>query len=106
MAVTVRKSQQLQSKDPVGTDWEQIIDQVDKKSIPTFLIREVHFIYPGVPDIVMGLSQLDAETLELLGDTIQNSSAESDNRIRLVIDARKLQQHIEPWVDQMLHLLP
>lgn len=101
----MRKSQQLQSKDSVGTDWEQIIDQVDKKIVPTFLIQEVHFIYPDCPDVVLPLDLLDEQTLDLLGDHIQNLRADSEAGVRLVIDARKLQQHIEPWVAQMLQFL-
>jgi len=102
----VRKSQLLQNKEPVGTDWEKLIDEIDKKIIPTFLIREVHFIYPGSPDVVMGLEHLDADTLAMLGDNIRDLSADSDARIRLVIDVNKLQAHIEPFVDQVLQSLP
>lgn len=96
----------MQSKEPVGTDWEKLIDEIDKKIIPTFLIREVHFIYPDCPDVVMGLDQLDSDTLAMLGDNIRDLSADSDARIRLVIDVNKLQAHIEPFVDQVLQSLP
>jgi len=96
----------LQSKEPVGTDWEKLIDEIDKKIIPTFLIREVHFIYPDCPDVVMGLDQLDSDTLELLGASIRELREDSDARIRLVIDVNKLQAHIEPFVDQVLQSLP
>lgn len=90
----------------MGTDWEKLIDEIDKKIIPTFLIREVHFIYPDCPDVVMGLDQLDSDTLAMLGDNIRDLSADSDARIRLVIDVNKLQAHIEPFVDQVLQSLP
>lgn len=102
----MQKSQLLQNKPPVGTDWEKIIDEIDLKIVPTFLIQEVHFIYPDCPDVVMALDQLDANTLAMLGDNIRDLSADSKARIRLVIDARKLQVHIEPFVEQVLQSLP
>jgi len=102
----VRKSQLLQSKVLVGTDWQQLIDQLDKKIIPTFLIREIHFIHPGCPDVIMGLGQLDSDTLALLGDTVQYTGAHSDTGIRVVIDCDKLQAHVEPVVCQILQFLP
>jgi hypothetical protein len=54
----------------------------------------------------MGLEHLDADTLAMLGDNIRDLSADSDARIRVVIDVRKLQAHIEPFVDQVLQSLP
>lgn len=86
----------------MGTDWHQLLAEIHKQIVPTFLIQEIHFIYPDCPDVVMQLDQLDADTLKLLGDSIQNLSAKSDSHMRLVIDVRKLQAHIEPFVDQML----
>ena len=90
----------------MGTDWQQLIGQVDKKIIPTFLIREIHFIHPGCPDVVMGLDQLDSDTLALLGDTVQYTDADSDTGIRVVIDYDKLQAHVESEVCQILQFLP
>lgn len=89
----------------MGTNWEQLINEVDLKIVPTFLIQEIHFIHPGSPDVIMRLDQLDSHTVDLLGDTIRNLSADSNNRIRVVIDVNKLQAHIEPFVGRVLQSL-
>jgi len=96
---------QLRENFEVGTDWEALLEETEKSSIPIFLIKEVHFITPGQPDVVMPFDNLDQETLALLSRSIQDFS--NGPRIRLIIDLNKYQRCIEQIVSGILDdLLP
>ena len=90
----------------VGTDWEQILKEIDRSFVPVDLIREIHFLQDGESFLSIDMKDLDDDAVDLLSTLISQMEHLSDNQVRLIVDLGRYERLITSIVSPMLRSLP
>lgn len=97
---------ELYKDKPVGTDWNEILEQIDKSTVPTQLVRQIIFHYDDEQNPVsIWLDEFDAETLATMGPLL-SPKKDSRYRIELVVDTDRMQRMITNLISPILSLVP
>ena len=89
-----------------GTNWVQLLNETEKKTIPVDLIKEIHLMQDGFPDVVMKLDDLDEETLDLFEHVFSHMDDLDADRIKIIVDANRFQKLITKIVSPLLSVCP
>lgn len=96
---------QLQQDNEVATDWEKILTEIDKQTIPPSLIRKINFLYNGSDMISLDVDDLDAESLREILDVLETEDNQPESAW-LVIDLVKLADSVTNYTDMILINIP
>lgn len=100
----VDEQQKVNTK--MGTDWEEILEQIDKTTVPTAFVKKVEFYYHGYSaPMVLYIDHDDVDVITALGPLI--STVQTDRlSIQLDIDTARMSRMISQAVKPMLDLIP
>lgn len=91
---------------PMGTDWNEILEQIDKTTVPTLLVKKIVFHYDDEQEpIAIRLTEMDAETLASMGPLL-SPRKDSRYRIELVVDVKRMKKLISSLTAPILSVIP
>jgi hypothetical protein len=86
----------------MGTDWNQILKEIDCSTVPTVLVKEVVFKYDQEQPLHISMSDIDASSL---GPLIKVRS-QFKAKVEFVFDIERMSWIINRIVQPMLAAIP
>ena len=95
----------MSSQNSYGTNWSEILDQVDKFHIPVPLVREIHFYRRGRLETCIKMCDLSPDTVIAFGKAMYEDCTD-DIEIKLMFDFEMLKKVVSDVVEPMLAKFP
>jgi hypothetical protein len=104
------KLKQRKDNAMLGTDWDEILNQIDRSTVPTHLVEKIVFYYDDEPEpLELWLDQSDAESLAQLGPLLSSKNHvwhQGTKRIEISVNTQRMKQFITKIVDSILSNVP
>lgn len=90
----------------MGIDWDEILEQIDKTTVPTQLVKKIVFQHHSYSTpLTLYIDPNDSVTMTALGPLISTIKANRAN-IEVDIDVQKMSRLISQAVKPILDLIP